>query len=189
MRVLAGFIGVVLVACTFPEVGFEGAGGGGALGGQSAGGAGASPGGGSAGGAGGAPLEGGGGAGGGGVGGDGGAGGGLNCIDGDDDGYLHVDSDLACTELPEYLDKDLDCDDAEVDANPGQMGFFDHPTRNNSWDWNCSEEVETFYLTACSVGQTEPALDTGGLAGCGITWPKKAAVTCANNGSEVQTCH
>ncbi len=188
MRTVLVAVALGLAGCSFPDVGFTGAGGSGGAGQgattttDSAGGGGAS----------GTTTSTGGQGGSGGAGGSGvtaGIGGGLTCIDGDGDKYLDVASDAGCLGNGPFFAK-IDCDDDDVTTHPDQMAWFavGRPNDPNSYDYDCSGEIETFYLVACDL--TKQSLATGGQPGCGLTWTKKsAAAVCLDNGMALQTCH
>jgi hypothetical protein len=180
-----------LMSCSFPDVGFTGAGGAGGQGGTGGGGGQSSTITTSSTGGGGATTASTGGQGGGSGGGvTAGIGGGLTCFDDDGDKYVSMTSDSGCVGNGPFFDK-VDCDDDDVDTHPDQGAWFDVPrVHGGTYDYDCSNTIETSYPVVCDVFQESLATTPSGAPGCGDTWTKKsAAAVCLNSGMAKQTCH
>ena len=75
--------------------------------------------------------------------------------DGDGDGFGSPASKLdACVQPVGYVANNLDCDDLDPAAHPGQTAFFEQPTKGTgSFDYNCDKlaEQEAPSLVSCVV--------------------------------------
>ena len=79
-------------------------------------------------------------------------------IDSDGDGYgSPAQKQEACIPPAGYVANNLDCDDADPAARPGQLAFFNVPTKGTkSFDFNCDkvEEKEHPLAVNCSPSGT-----------------------------------
>ena len=71
----------------------------------------------------------------------------LFYLDKDGDGYGRKQdfTEEICEAPPGYVANPDDCDDDDVDVNPGQTDFFEQPSVNGDWDYNCDGSDEKAY--------------------------------------------
>jgi hypothetical protein len=123
--------------------------------------------------------------------------------DADGDGFGNAVIKLdACAQPWGFVLNNLDCDDLDPAAHPGQTAFFNVPTKGaGSYDYNCDkvEEKELPSLVACVVSGMTCVGDgwAGTVPGCGAVgvWakcnkqggmPPGCGVTTSN---KIQSCH
>lgn len=74
-----------------------------------------------------------------------------------------------------------DCCDTDWTAKPGQTGFFTKPDLCGSFDYNCDgNEHPEFGMFSCAggvTGCTETTGFVGGVPGCGVTGPWASSCT------------
>ncbi len=99
----------------------------------------------------------------------------------DGDGYGDPATEVvSCTALADHVSNDLDCYDGNAAAKPGQTGFFTTHRGDGSFDYDCSDAVD-------SSTQAGNCSWTG--SGCGYApgWDG-AAPTCGTSGTVIDGC-